>query len=217
MRRPFADRAAAGDALAERLQHLAQHRLLVLGLPRGGVVVAARIAERLDAPLDVVVVRKIGAPGHRELAMGALALWGPHSAVVRNEHVIASAGVSDARFEQAREREAEEARRRIVEWGQPVPDLADIDVVLVDDGLATGATMYAAVEVARLAGARRLICALPVGAPDELQELAQQVDEVVCLEAPDEFYAVGLHYRDFGEVDDTTVAAALAAARERVG
>lgn len=217
MRHPFADRAAAGDALAERLEHLTQRRPLVLGLPRGGVVVAARIAERLGAPLDVVVVRKIGAPGHRELAMGALALWGPHSAVVRNEHVLRSAGVTAAEFERARDREADEARRRVAEWGQPVPDLTDTDVVLVDDGLATGATMYAAVEVARRAGAGRLICAVPVGAADELRELAQRVDEVVYLDAPEEFYAVGLHYRDFSEVDDATVAAALAAARERAG
>jgi putative phosphoribosyl transferase len=217
MRLPFADRTAAGDALAKRLDHLAQRRLLVLGLPRGGVVVAARIAERLCAPLDVVVVRKIGAPGHRELAMGALALWGPHSAVVRNEHVISAARVAPAQFGQARDREAEEARRRVAEWGQPVPDLADTDVVLVDDGLATGATMYAAVEVVRRAGAGRLICAVPVGAPDELRELAERVDEVVYLDAPNEFFAVGLHYRDFSEVDDITVAAALAAARERVG
>lgn len=216
MRRLFADRAAAGDALAERLAHRGQRRLLVLGLPRGGVVVAARIAERLCAPLDVVVVRKIGAPGHRELAMGALALWGAHSAVVRNEHVIASAGVSAAEFEQARDREAAEAQRRVAEWAQPVPDLADTDVLLVDDGLATGATMHAAVEVARRAGAARLICAVPVGAPDELRELAERVDEVVYLEAPEEFYAVGLHYRDFSEVDDATVARELAAARERV-
>src|SRR5919198_1299001 len=121
MRSPFADRAAAGDALAERLAHVALRRPLVLGLP-----------------LDVVIVRKIGTPGHRELAMGALAVWGPHSAIARNEHVIASAGVSDAEFDQAHAREADEARRRVGEWGQPVPDVSDTDVILVDDGLATG-------------------------------------------------------------------------------
>jgi putative phosphoribosyl transferase len=217
MREAFADRAAAGDALAERLAHLAERRVLVLGLPRGGVVVAARIADRLDAPLDVVIVRKIGTPGHRELAMGAIALWGPHSAVVRNEHVIASARVSDAEFEAARRREADEAQRRVEEWGRPVPDVTDTDVVLVDDGLATGATMYAAVDVARRAGAGRLIAAVPVGAPDELGELAHRVDDVVYLDAPSPFHAVGLHYRDFAEVDDATVTAALAAAHERVG
>ncbi|HZC72637.1 MAG TPA: phosphoribosyltransferase family protein [Jatrophihabitans sp.] len=217
MREPFADRNAAGDALGARVAQLALRRPLVLGLPRGGVVVAARIAERLGAPLDVVIVRKIGCPGHRELAMGALAVWGPHSAVVRNEHVIATAGVSEAKFERAREREAVEAQRRVAEWGQPVPDVSDTDVVLVDDGLATGATMHAALEVAGRAGAKRLICAVPVGAPVELSELADQVDELVYLDAPHQFHAVGLHYRDFREVDDATVAEALAAARARVG
>jgi putative phosphoribosyl transferase len=213
----LADRIQAGDVLADRLEHLAGRRVLVLGLPRGGVVVAARIAERLGAPLDVVIVRKIGTPGHRELAMGAIAVWGPHASVVRNEHVIAVALVSDPEFEAARAREAAEARRRASEWGGPVPDVTDTDVVLVDDGLATGATMYAAVEVMRRAGARRLICAVPVGAPDELRELALQVDEVVYVVAPDPFYAVGVHYEDFREVDDATVTDSLARARERVG
>jgi putative phosphoribosyl transferase len=179
--------------------------------------VAARVAERLDAPLDVVIVRKIGTPGHRELAMGAIAVWGRHSSVVRNEHVIAMAGVSDAEFEAARAREAAEARRRSAEWSRPTPDVTDTDVVLVDDGLATGATMYAAVEVVRRAGARRLISAVPIGAPDELRELERQVDEVVYGAAPDPFYAVGVHYEDFHEVDDETVTHALARARERVG
>jgi putative phosphoribosyl transferase len=213
----FADRRAAGDALADRLGHLIGRRLLVLGLPRGGVVVAARIAERLDAPLDVVVVRKIGTPGRRELAMGALARWGRYSAVVRNEHVIARARVSAADFEAARRREADEAARRAAEWGGPVPDVSGTDVLLVDDGLATGATMYAAVDVARQAQVGRLIAAVPVGAPDELRELEFRVDEVVCCSAPHPFHAVGLHYRDFGEVDDETVRRTLVAARARVG
>jgi predicted phosphoribosyltransferase len=212
----FDDRHAAGDALAERLGHLTGRQLLVLGLPRGGVIVAARIAERLAAPLDVVIVRKIGCPGHRELAMGALAVWGPHSAVVRNPHVIAHAGVSAAEFEAARRREADEAARRVAEWGRPVPDVATTDVVVVDDGLATGATMNAAVEVVRQAGAARIITAVPVGSPPELRELEFLVDEVVCCLVPQPFRAVGLHYRDFGPVDDADVARALAAARERV-
>lgn len=217
MAKGFADRRAAGDALADRLTHLAGHRLLVLGLPRGGVVVAARIAERLAAPLDVVVVRKIGCPGQRELAMGALAVWGPHSEVVRNERVIDRAGVTGAEFEASRRREEREAIHRAAEWGRPVPDVSATDVVLVDDGLATGATMHAAVAVARRAGCGRLIVAVPVGAPDELRELELQVDELVCPFAPNPFYAVGLHYRDFREVDDATVTRLLAEARERVG
>lgn len=213
----FADRRDAGDALATRLAHLADRRVLVLGLPRGGAVVAAQVAERLDAPLDVVIVRKIGCPGHRELAMGALAEWGPHSAVVRNEQVIAQARVSETDFAAAREREAAEARRRVADWGRPVPDIAKTNVVLVDDGLATGATMHAAVEVTRQAGAGRLIVAVPVGAADELRELEFEVDEVICCSTPRPFHAVGLHYRDFGEVDDATVSRVLAEARQRVG
>jgi putative phosphoribosyl transferase len=206
----FADRRDAGDALAIRLAHLSDEPVLVLGLPRGGVVVAARVAERLDAPLDVVIVRKIGCPGHRELAMGALAEWGAHSAVVRNEHVIAQARVSDA-----------EARRRVAGWGGAVPDLTATTVVLVDDGLATGATMHAAIEVVRRAGAHRIVVAVPVGAADELRELELnvdfKVDEVICCSTPRPFHAVGLHYRDFGEVDNRTVTRILAEAHERVG
>jgi putative phosphoribosyl transferase len=217
MAEAFADRRSAGDALADRLGHLAGRRLLVLGLPRGGVVVAARIAERLTAPLGVVVVRKIGCPGQPELAMGALAIWGPHSAVVRNQHVIDRAGVSGPEFDASHAREQHEAARRAAEWGRPVPDVSATDVVLADDGLATGATMHAAVAVARQAGAGRLIVAVPVGAPDELRELEMQVDELVCAFAPHPFHAVGLHYRDFREVDDATVTRLLAAARERDG
>jgi putative phosphoribosyl transferase len=213
----FTDRHAAGEALADRLGHLAGRRVLVLGLPRGGVVVGAPVAARLEAPLDVVIVRKIGTPGHRELAMGALAVWGRHSAVVRNDHVIARAGVSPGDFEAARRHEQEEAARRSAEWARPVPDVSNTDVVLVDDGLATGATMSAAVEVVRQAGAGRVIAAVPVGAPDELRELEFRVDELVCLAAPRVFRAVGLHYRSFGEVDDDTVGRMLAEARDRVG
>jgi putative phosphoribosyl transferase len=215
VRAAFADRVEAGDALADRLELLADRRALVLGLPRGGVVVAARIADRLDAPLDVVIVRKIGTPGHRELAMGALAVWGPHSAVVRNDHVIASAGVSDAEFESARRREFDEAKRRVAAWGRQAPDVSETDVVIVDDGMATGATMHAAVQVARRADARRIIAAVPVGAPAELSELATAVDEVVYIHAPAHFYAVGAHYIDFGQVDDDTVGKLLAQSRER--
>jgi putative phosphoribosyl transferase len=212
----FADRRDAGDALATRLAHLADEPVLVLGLPRGGAVVAARVAERLDAPLDLVIVRKIGCPGHRELAMGALAEWGAHSAVVRNDHVIAQARISEAEFTAAREREAAEARRRVAEWGGSVPDITATTVVLVDDGLATGATMHAAVEVVRQAGAHRVVVAVPVGAADELRELEFQVDEVICCSTPRPFHAVGLHYRDFGEVDNGTVTRVLAEAHERV-
>jgi putative phosphoribosyl transferase len=210
----FADRAEAGRRLAERVDHLTIRPQRVLALPRGGVVVAAPIADRLGAPLDVVIVRKIGTPGHAELAMGALAMWGPHHAVVRNDHVLAAAGVDEAAFERARRREVAEALRRLAEWGPPDVDLTNTDVLLVDDGLATGATMHAAVRVLRLAGARSVSAAVPVGAPDELAALADAVDEVVCLVAPRPFRAVGVHYVDFGQVDDDTVTRVLNGARE---
>jgi predicted phosphoribosyltransferase len=211
----FVDRADAGRQLAARVDQLLPRPERVLALPRGGIVVAVPIAERLGVPLDVVVVRKIGTPGHRELAMGALAVWGRHSAVVRNDHVLAAAGVSDAAFERARRREVAEAERRIFEWGPAGEDITGTDVVLVDDGLATGATMHAAVLVVRQAGAGRVAVAVPVGAPDELTELADTVDDVVYLAAPRPFRAVGAHYVDFGQVDDETVVRALQAARAR--
>jgi putative phosphoribosyl transferase len=215
---PFADRRAAGDALADRLTHLADRDdVLVLGLPRGGIVVAARVAERLGAAFDVVVVRKLRCPGHEELAMGALALWGNHESIVRNDEVIARAGVSTAAFDAARLRELNVARHRAADWGQLPPHVHDRVVVLVDDGLATGATMRAAVKAVRTAGAGRLVVAVPVGAPDELRDMQRMADEVAFVDAPPQFRAVGVHYRDFGQVDDATVARELARARGRVG
>jgi putative phosphoribosyl transferase len=212
-RRVFADRSEAGEMLAERLTHYVGAR--ILGLPRGGVIVAAPIAHRLNAALDVVIVRKIGTPGQRELAMGALALWGPHTAVVRNEHVVAGAGISEEQFEVARRREAAEADRRVIEWGGTTSDVRDAHVVLVDDGLATGATMHAAIEVMRAAGAGQVIVAVPVGAPVELGELTATVDDVVYLSAPSPFQSVGAYYADFGQVGDETVTRTLELARAR--
>lgn len=215
MAAPFADRLDAGERLAVRLAHLTGRPVRVLALPRGGVLVAAPIAERLRVPLDVAVVRKIGAPGHAELAMGALAICGPHTAVVRNEHVISAARVTDAAFDHAARRERVEAERRVAEWGRSDLDVAGTDVVLVDDGLATGATMRAAISAVRRAGAARVIAAVPVGAPPELAELANEADEVVYIAAPRQFLAVGVHYVDFGQVDDETVMRTLVAARPR--
>lgn len=172
-------------------------------------MVAAPIAQRLDAPLDVVIVRKIGTPGHAELAMGALAIWGPHSAVVRNDHVLAAARIDDATFDRVRRREVEEAQRRMSAWGPVDVEISGTDVLLVDDGLATGATMHASVRVVREAGARRIFVAVPVGAPDELAALADTVDKVIYLAAPHPFRAVGAHYAEFGQVDDEAVTLAL--------
>jgi predicted phosphoribosyltransferase len=211
----FRDRTDAGQRLAQRLDHLPDRPTRVLALPRGGVVVAAPIAERLGAPLDVLVVRKIGTPWHRELAMGAVAIWGGQEAVVRNRHVLDSAGITAAEFADACRREATEARRRLGTWASPDSEVTGMQVVLVDDGLATGATMRAAVTVMRTAGAGRIVVAVPVGAPDELREFGELVEEVVYLSAPRPFRAVGAHYVDFGQVDDAAVTDALAAARAR--
>jgi putative phosphoribosyl transferase len=210
----FRDRDDAGQQLALALAHYAgRPDVVVLGLPRGGVVVAARVAERLYAPLDVVVARKIPAPGHRELAMGALAVWRGLDAVVRNDHVIESARVSPEAFESDRHRELEVARRRAADWSPAPPDLAGRTVIVVDDGLATGATMRAALEVLRLAGAAHLVAAVPVGVAVELTEVRRRTDDVVCVLVPDRFLSVGSHYGDFGEVVDATVTRELELAR----
>jgi putative phosphoribosyl transferase len=215
---PFADRAAAGGVLAERLFRLAgREDVLVLGLPRGGVVVAARVAERLGADLDVVVVRKLRTPGHAELAMGAIAVWGEHVSVIRNSEVISRVGISDEAFAEARLRELDVARHRASEWGQLPPQVQHRIVLLVDDGLATGATMRAALDALRAADAGWLIVAVPVGAPEELRDLEREADQVVSVQSPDYFRAVGVHYRDFGQVDDATVQRELSRARERTG
>lgn len=209
---PFADRAEAGQRLARMLQHLQLHQPVILALPRGGVPVAAEIAAALAAPLDVLIVRKIGTPANRELAMGAV-VDGDPPVTVRNEDVILHQGVSEASFAEAREREVAEARRRraLYVGARPHPPLAGRDVVIVDDGIATGATMRAAVQAVRAARPSRLVVAVPVGAADTLDELRHEADSVVCLETPLFFGAISLCYADFRQVGDETVIALLAA------
>lgn len=210
----FEDRRQAGERLAQELtsrgQDLAEP--LVLALPRGGVTVAEPIAEALKAPLDVLVVRKLGVPGHSELAMGALA---PGGVRVMNEEIIASLRVPPDAIETVAEREGQELdRRQRLYRGDAGPlDVAGRDVVLVDDGLATGATARVAVESLRQMGAATVILAVPVAAPDVAQALRRQADEVVVLETPQPFEAVGRWYRDFSEVTDEQVIEVLAAHR----
>jgi putative phosphoribosyl transferase len=209
----FADRAAAGRALARALVDVAGPEPLVVGLPRGGVTVAARVAEALSAELDVVVARKVRTPGAPELAMGAVAVWGGHEATVRIEHVIARARVGAAEFAQEAAAELAVARKHAAKWQRRErPALEQRTVVVVDDGLATGATMRAALAVLRAAGAGRLVAAVPVGATEEVGATGV---ETVCLRTPAFFRSVGAHYRDFGQVDDATVSAELAAAAGR--
>jgi putative phosphoribosyl transferase len=206
---PFENRAEAGRELAGRLS--AQPGLedaVVLGLPRGGVPVAAQVAAALGAPLDVFVVRKLGVPGQPELAMGAIATGGVR---VLNDSVVRQLGISQAAIDEVSRQESVELVRREREYRgeRPPATLADRTVVLVDDGLATGATMRAAVEAVRATGPARVVVAVPVGAPETCQSMDEVADEVLCLHAPDRFGAVGAFYVDFGQTTDDEVRLAL--------
>jgi predicted phosphoribosyltransferase len=209
----FADRRAAGRALGERLRATTALAtdLLVLGLPRGGVVVAAEVAATLGAQLDVLVVRKLGLPEQPELAMGAIAAMGHDVETVRVASVIAAAGVDEQAFDEVRGRELAELRRREAAYrgNRPAAALSGRDVVLVDDGLATGATLRAAVAAARRQAPRRVVVAVPVGSPRACEALARVVDELLCLRSPASFRSVGQGYADFGQTSDDEVRAAL--------
>jgi predicted phosphoribosyltransferase len=209
----FADRRAAGRALGERLRATTAPGadLLVLGLPRGGVVVAAEVAATLGAQLDVLVVRKLGLPQQPELAMGAIAAVGEDVETVRVASVIAAAQVDEQAFGRIREREVAELRRREAAYrgNRPAAALSGRDVVLVDDGLATGATLHAAVAAARRQAPRRIVVAVPIGSSRACAVLARIVDELVCLRSPASFRSVGQGYADFGQTSDDEVRAAL--------
>jgi predicted phosphoribosyltransferase len=202
---PFADRSQAGRQLAERLAHYKNRGdVLVLALPRGGVPVAYEVARTLEAPLDVFLVRKLGVPGHRELAMGAIASGGVR---VLNEDVVAwyriPAPVID---EVAREEQAELVRREQAYRGSRTPaDLRNRVILLVDDGLATGSTMKAAAQAVRAHGPSRIVVAVPVGAPQTCRELEGVADDVVCAHTPEPFSAVGQWYLDFSQTSDDEV------------
>ncbi|GAA1820115.1 phosphoribosyltransferase [Agromyces neolithicus] len=210
----FTDRADAGRRLAARLSGLDVPDSVVLGLPRGGVPVAAPVAVALGAPLDVLVVRKLGVPGQPELAMGAI---GEQGARVLNDDIISHVRLKPGELAAVERRERDELEARVARFrGDAGPvDLAGRTAVIVDDGIATGATMRVACLVAHARGATRIVVAAPVGAPDSLGEIASmpEVDEVVCLSAPRGFMAVGSHYLDFTQTPDAQVAALLAAAR----
>jgi len=199
----FRDRADAGRVLAARLAHLRDAKPVVVGLPRGGVPVAAEVARALGAELDVVLVRKIGAPHREELAVGAV---GEDGVTVRNDAVLADLGLrwSDVAAQVTREREEIRRRAAILRPG-PRPDLTGRTVVLVDDGIATGATVVAALRILRQFGASRIVLAVPVAPPDSLHALAPLADEIVCPATPRHFSAVGQWYEDFTQVPDDDV------------
>ncbi len=212
----FRDRKEAGERLAAELARTLAHEPeppVVLALPRGGVPVAFEIARRLDAPLDLVLVRKIGAPGQPELAAGAV-VDGADPVLVLNDEVVRHAGFGEAGLETAKRAAlAEIERRRAYYLGPRDPlALAGRTAIVVDDGIATGATMRAALRAMRRRGPARLVLAVPVAAPDSLAALGAEADRVVCLAAPDRFRAVGAHYRDFRQTGDEEVIRLLAEA-----
>jgi len=204
-RQPFLDRHEAGRVLASHLRsHANRDDVVVLALPRGGVPVAYEVAAALNAPLDVFLVRKLGTPGHRELAMGAIASGGVR---VLNDDVVRWYGIPESAIESVAREEAAELERREREYrrDRPAPDLANHIVIVVDDGLATGSTMRAAAQAVRMLGPSRVVVAVPVGAPQTCSEIAAVADEVVCARMPEPFSAVGQWYLDFDQTTDEEV------------
>ncbi|MFI9155799.1 phosphoribosyltransferase family protein [Streptomyces sp. NPDC053367] len=210
----FDDRVDAGRRLADALDGLRGADAVVLGLPRGGIPVAYQVARGLDAPLDVLVVRKLGVPWQPELAFGAI---GEHGVRVLNDDVLDATGVSPAEQARVEERERAELERRVGAYrvGRPPVPVRGRTVVVVDDGLATGATALAACRVVRGQGAARIVLAVPVAPDRTLSRLRDVADDVLCLEAPAAFGSVGAWYRDFGQTSDTEVTTLLSRAAEQ--
>jgi putative phosphoribosyl transferase len=201
----FRDRTEAGQLLAERLSAYAgRSDVIVLALPRGGVPVAYEVARALEAPLDVFVVRKLGLPGHQELAMGAIASGG---VCVLNDDVVQALRIPSRVIEAVAARELRELQRRerAYRGDRSPPEVRGRTVILVDDGLATGSTMRAAVAALRRLGPARIIVAVPTAAPSTCEEFRHEADECVCDITPDPFYAVGLWYEDFSQTTDDEV------------
>jgi predicted phosphoribosyltransferase len=208
----FRDREEAGRLVAGKLAKYAEHAdVLVLGLPRGGVPVAFEAARALRVPLDVFLVRKLGLPGHEEFSMGAIASGGVR---VLNEDAVRELRIADEVVDKVAECEQLELERRerIYRGDRPAPDVGGRTVILIDDGLATGSTMRAAVTALRRLGPAHIVVAVPVGSREVCAELKDESDEVVCAVTPDPFYAVGLWYEDFSQTTDEEVCALLARA-----
>ncbi len=203
---PFNDRFEAGRKLAKALARYRKQQPAVLALPRGGVPVAAEIAGALDAPLDLVLVRKIGVPFQPELAMGAV-VDGDAPVVVRNEDVIESAGIGETEFKAVCDRELAEIERRRRRYlgSRERVDVAGCTAIVVDDGIATGATMRAALRATRMRNPKRLVLAVPVGPTDSVAEMREEADDVVCLETHVYFGAIGDFYGDFRQISDEEV------------
>jgi len=210
----FNDRREAGRKLAESLRHYRGKDVVVLALPRGGVPVAAEVAASLDAPLDLLLVRKLGVPWQPELAMGAV-IDGEEPITVRNEDIIGLANVADGDFDAAAKRELDEIERRRKKYiGERLrPAIKDRDAIVIDDGIATGATVRAAIRGLKRKAPEKVVLAVPVAPPSTVESLREEVDELVCLEAPEMFRAISLYYRAFEQVNDEEVTRILDSAR----
>jgi len=205
----FQDRAQAGRELAKRLGGFANRPgVIVLGIPRGGVPVAFEVAARLDAPLDVFIVRKLGVPAQEELAFGAIASGGIRFV---DREIVEAAGISDLQMERvtAKEKAELDRRERAYRGKRPPIPLAGKTVILVDDGIATGSSMQAAINALRLAKPFRLVIAVPVAPASTCRRLKREVDDLICIEVPESFYAIGEFYEDFSQVADQEVTALL--------
>jgi putative phosphoribosyl transferase len=212
----FADRREAGKELAAKLaRYRSREDVVVLALPRGGLPVAFEVAEALGAPLDIFIVRKLGMPGHPEFAIGAIASGGVR---VLSYDAIRSHGISEKQIEAVVRLECAELQRREQEYrqGRALTELHRRTVILVDDGLATGSSMRAAVQAVRAHGPARVVVAVPVGAPSTCEEFAAIADETVCARTPEPFSAVGLWYRDFSQTTDEEVRALLQEHAQRI-
>ena len=206
----YINREAAGRMLARRLMSYAHSDVVVLGIPRGGVPVAKEVADALDAPLDIIVVRKLGAPGQPELGIGAV-VDGDHPRTIFNQDIVEHLGISDEYIEAEVARQLKEVKRREAAYrgGRPKIPIAGKTVIVVDDGIATGSSVRAALRGVRRQKPRRLILAIPVAPAESIETLQSDADEIVCLETPEDFFAVGQFYRDFRQVSDEQVKAIL--------
>jgi predicted phosphoribosyltransferase len=216
MKQPFRDRRDAGRLLAEKLSAYANRPdVIVLALPRGGVPVAYEVAGALNAPLDVFPVRKLGVPGHDELAMGAIA---PGGLRVLNQEIVRALGIPNQAIDAVAAKEQQELtrRERLYRGDRPPIDVRGKTVILVDDGLATGATMLAAVKALRQHQAGRIVVAVPIAAPETCDQMRAYVDDIVCAVTPEPFYAVGLWYENFSQTSDEEVRELLKQTSEQV-
>ena len=213
----FFDRSDAGRRLAKLFeQYVGQPDIVVLALPRGGVPVAFEVADYLNAPLDIMLVRKVGVPGHRELALGAIASG---DVMIMNESIVTGLGISEAEIAPVVEQEKRELERReqLYRGDLPASEIAAKTVIIVDDGIATGATMRAAVAAVQQQQPKRVLVGAPTAARDSCEVIRNEVDELVCVDIPEPYIAVGCWYRNFDQTTDEEVRSLLHKARQRAG